>query len=611
MAASNMTSSSKLSRLGTETEVTFVPSQMSFSKPRQMLNSRRNGSEDSHTSSSRFEEAMNNPNWRQRRSQARSSSSSFMDISSCDLNIPRAQKNTTAAGAQGAIGKISESDRQMMLEYAALFSRQALLSKSSIKGEDDWEKFDYGSLTENSSESTRSDRGALCQVVSHIELPKSISEEHGFCLIELCPVDGKSTSVEDKSGASAGDFPTIVEIEPWNTEHRRDCTDRKRQRGEFGAARNRRERSSQSSQCTSHTSFDLMFSDLNPFQKAHKAVLEDPAIAEIGSSVHTSGLDDKREDQDTKISPKAPPKPALNVPKPEEIAFHRMLQKLQRGKAATTQNTNQHESESVSAKEHPRQATSVDEHTPQAVKAEEACASYHSDAMCSRYGLQHVDAGSASELETKYSTWNPRAREFFSFTTDAPSKSTGTSEELSTETFLSQVALKNEPDLEYPPRKGPETDKSAPNPPPLLPMPLFDGATPLMLPPVVPMAPPFMPGVKAPHIHVPEPYSLPAVGGAPGIVPVALPGSLPFSQLPYMNVGPFQYNPVGPNLGLPPWLGGQPRQTHPGPVPKPRKPDPGDQQAYEAWIEWRKANEPGYALQCKLRQQRRAHRSRT
>ncbi|CAH0053192.1 unnamed protein product [Clonostachys solani] len=39
-----------------------------------------------------------------------------------------------------------------------------------------------------------------------------------------------------------------------------------------------------------------------------------------------------------------------------------------------------------------------------------------------------------------------------------------------------------------------------------------------------------------------------------------------------------------------------PAQRHP--VPKPRVPDPGDQQAYEAWIEWRKANEPGYAIEC-------------
>ncbi|KAK2597450.1 hypothetical protein QQS21_005920 [Conoideocrella luteorostrata] len=49
--------------------------------------------------------------------------------------------------------------------------------------------------------------------------------------------------------------------------------------------------------------------------------------------------------------------------------------------------------------------------------------------------------------------------------------------------------------------------------------------------------------------------------------------------------------------------------TTPRPVPKPKNPDPTNQQAYEAWVEWRKANEPGYAMACKLRQQRRAQRN--
>lgn len=51
--------------------------------------------------------------------------------------------------------------------------------------------------------------------------------------------------------------------------------------------------------------------------------------------------------------------------------------------------------------------------------------------------------------------------------------------------------------------------------------------------------------------------------------------------------------------------------NRPQSVPKPRRPDPSNQQAYEAWIEWRKANEPGYAMECKLRQQRRSQRNVT
>lgn len=41
---------------------------------------------------------------------------------------------------------------------------------------------------------------------------------------------------------------------------------------------------------------------------------------------------------------------------------------------------------------------------------------------------------------------------------------------------------------------------------------------------------------------------------------------------------------------------------------KPRVPDTVGQQSYEAYIEWRKANEPGYALECKARQAKRALR---
>lgn len=49
-------------------------------------------------------------------------------------------------------------------------------------------------------------------------------------------------------------------------------------------------------------------------------------------------------------------------------------------------------------------------------------------------------------------------------------------------------------------------------------------------------------------------------------------------------------------------------KAKPSSVPKPRVPDAMGQQAYEAWIEWRKANEPGYALECKMRQQRRSQK---
>ncbi|UNI20567.1 hypothetical protein JDV02_006642 [Purpureocillium takamizusanense] len=47
----------------------------------------------------------------------------------------------------------------------------------------------------------------------------------------------------------------------------------------------------------------------------------------------------------------------------------------------------------------------------------------------------------------------------------------------------------------------------------------------------------------------------------------------------------------------------------PVPVPKPQMPNAREQQAYEAYIEQRKAMEPGYAMECRQRQQRRAKRN--
>ncbi|PNP43835.1 hypothetical protein TGAMA5MH_04117 [Trichoderma gamsii] len=84
---------------------------------------------------------------------------------------------------------------------------------------------------------------------------------------------------------------------------------------------------------------------------------------------------------------------------------------------------------------------------------------------------------------------------------------------------------------------------------------------------------------------------------------------------------PLANGSVNPYLNMPcgqlPLVGGPPHPPQslplplplPLPVPKPRRPDPRDQQAYEAWIEWRKANQPGYAHECRMRQQRRAQRS--
>lgn len=76
---------------------------------------------------------------------------------------------------------------------------------------------------------------------------------------------------------------------------------------------------------------------------------------------------------------------------------------------------------------------------------------------------------------------------------------------------------------------------------------------------------------------------------------------------------PFLPMPCGTGAGgLPdPAMGPVVAPIPPRPVPKPKSPNPKTQQEYEAWVEWRKSNEPGYAMSCKLRQQRRAQRHGT
>ncbi|EHK26281.1 uncharacterized protein TRIVIDRAFT_63603 [Trichoderma virens Gv29-8] len=119
----------------------------------------------------------------------------------------------------------------------------------------------------------------------------------------------------------------------------------------------------------------------------------------------------------------------------------------------------------------------------------------------------------------------------------------------------------------------------------------------------MPSLPSLIPSVFRPQ-SVLQSLSMPgnAIVGFPAVpsmVNTTYPSTLPNSSNPCLSM---------PSCQMPLMTGAS---CPPQPVPKPRRPDPGDQQAYEAWIEWRKANEPGYALECRLRQQRRAQRSMT
>ncbi|KAK0720623.1 hypothetical protein B0H67DRAFT_663076 [Lasiosphaeris hirsuta] len=89
-----------------------------------------------------------------------------------------------------------------------------------------------------------------------------------------------------------------------------------------------------------------------------------------------------------------------------------------------------------------------------------------------------------------------------------------------------------------------------------------------------------------------------------------LPGTLK-PILPTPTVTPFMPPPAPPYIAPSAPLFGPDRKINRPHFPvtqKPRDHDPIKQQQYEAYLEWRKANEPGYHMKCKMRQAQRVVR---
>ncbi|KAH8129659.1 hypothetical protein FP744_10008018 [Trichoderma asperellum] len=239
-----------------------------------------------------------------------------------------------------------------------------------------------------------------------------------------------------------------------------------------------------------------------------------------------------------------------------------------------------------------------------------------------------ADSGVFPKESAKFKNFNPKAREFLSFALSTESSS----EEGNMEPLQPFPALFTQRDGQANVASLAElvtpTDISSVQPPPpygFVPFAAANGATdPLTLnnlmarrfipvsadqfggslqAPAIPLQPL---SLATPAMFQPQPVLQPAPGNilgfqAPNLMNTAFPLTTS-SVNAYLNMPSGQMPLMGAALPHPP-------QPQPHPVPKPRRPDPRSQQAYEAWIEWRKANQPGYAFECRQRQQRRAQRS--
>lgn len=239
-------------------------------------------------------------------------------------------------------------------------------------------------------------------------------------------------------------------------------------------------------------------------------------------------------------------------------------------------------------------------------------------------GGNSMDSGVLPNESAKFKSFNPKAREFLSF---ALCRESG-SEEGDMEPFQPFSAPFTQKDGQTNVTSlASLTDMSSVQPPPpygFVPFAAANGATDpltlnnLMARRLIPVSADHFGGsLQAPAIPLqplslinpamlqPQPVLQPMSGNILGF-PAPTPMNPPFtlsasSTTPFLNMPSSQMPLMG---GAP-----HPSQQQPHPVPKPRRPDPRDQQAYEAWIEWRKANQPGYAYECRMRQQRRAQRS--
>ncbi|KAK3327290.1 hypothetical protein B0T19DRAFT_158775 [Cercophora scortea] len=125
------------------------------------------------------------------------------------------------------------------------------------------------------------------------------------------------------------------------------------------------------------------------------------------------------------------------------------------------------------------------------------------------------------------------------------------------------------------------------------------------------------PSPSVPQAPTADPMTLPIISGTSTFPP---PGATIAQFIPPLSTGPGGLPSVAPVIapfartpvaGPPQPLfnsNGKINRPHFPVTQKPRDHDPVKQQQYEAYLEWRKANEPGYHMRCKMRQANRVVR---
>lgn len=583
---------------------------------------KRDHSDDSH-GASKFSEAMKNPNWRRRREDNSSFTSSVSGSEMSEYSKIKQQMMMT----KGSHDSFFPTSHRNLTKIAScqLASTQKDFSESSSVSQQTKD-----ALTTPMEPATgHRDGWAFCNIVGQKQLPCRGVNGAGVSIFEIVPAVEGDVLVpgRESQGASHSTLANIQRV------HERTQGFSKA----MPMARNEQERSLA-------TIMDVL-EDTPPRPRLYYPEYESNHRDE-SSDTHwpdeqgkSSGSNTRARLRDLQAGSVVSDRPSTTVQschnKPElqkkHTAFQKMLQKLQR-KVPQTAEAPRRDSRDVFVKVKERSCVSMPERN-QRQQLGEGSSDSAIGILPSTIKREKQDSGDSGIcMAANPKQLNPRAREFLSFT--APGLPTPGDH------GLARLGQDQGASLTYGKLEtscaSVSTEKATPD------SGLLNGQTPGLLGKAAPSMTPNVPhclsssllGLKPPPglgVPVPRPpmdVTLPSVAPHTG-------SALDAATLAALSAMGSQTSLSSPklaahhlNLGMAtsiPWVGSYPDSMGAGlpyplwksvgvpappraPVPKPRKPDTRDQQAYEAWIEWRKATEPGYAMECKNRQQRRARR---
>ncbi|KAF4972899.1 hypothetical protein FSARC_642 [Fusarium sarcochroum] len=625
---------------------------------------RRDHSGD-YSSSSKFVEAMNNPDWRRRR----------------DAYSTGESTTTTTSGTDSASLRTRESS-QTSAEQDLHISRVKGLNTSSwdsIESANHWRSsLDYSEAETRDKDVASVDE--VCNILDSMQISdaQAVEEEtHGLCtllnrmnlmgfgikdrpvsVIQLTPFSASDENLRHDGRVNVRNVPALPvariqrvcgrpqrpQREPENLLSTTDLQDPTHPR----PSSNRQEHN--------EGVITVKYQE-ERIERARDAVLKDPAVATIGHA-HTETrnpilpLDQTRKNKELES---------------RHAAFQRVLQKLQKGAGSREKITKGKSGDGLYHghgppwRPKPREQLQQDEEQRKLNSSDSGIGSFYTNGPRSKESSQY--SGICIDPETLFKGLNPRAREFLSFNESFATKTESQDIDRLSDDWLTWNVSMDENKKEA----SGATDKPAETPSTNLnhSLPIMQpddrgfqstrntsgiennlgtgntlgsgpGATPAMNPNPSQAANGYMPNVMAPPSftvpfgsYQPPMYNMPgwqtsaATGyqlNLPTTIPMVqhsgyqlhLPTANPMLQQPNVQPNPYWINTTGSQMPYPPMapqmgVSGCPPAC-PRPVPKPTEPNTIRQQKYEEWIERYKAYKPEYALECKERQKRRAQR---